>query len=221
MKKAFKSVSLYLNVNERTDAAVFSDRFTRLFGPERLKFKVEGIAAELHPSAFFQVNLPQTIKIYKKAAALIAETGAKRVIDCFSGIGMTGLFFAKAGASVTQIEIDPFAAAESKRLAKENGLSDKMEIVNADVSEALPDILKNSQGSAIFLDPPRAGLGLLAPLIGNSGAKAIVYLSCNPVTLAEDLKILKEKYEIKLVAPYDMFPETRHLETLISLQLGV
>ena len=139
------------------------------------------------------------------------------VVDAFSGIGLTSLLFAKAGKSVISVEISEEAVAEAERLAKQNGLQEKIECLCGDCNEILPD-LDLSQEVAVFVDPPRKGCGNgTLDAIRRMRPKRILYLSCNPFSLAEDLKDWKE-YQPIFVQPYDMFPQTKHVETLVCLE---
>lgn len=220
LKEVFPSVTMYFNMNRNTDSAVFSERFVRLYGDERMHCKINGIDLELHPTSFLQVNTEMMLKIYKKVFELAGADAGKTVIDLFSGIGITSLFFAKAGATVISIESEKSSCIEARRLAAQNNLSQNINVLEGDCETKLPEVLSNLKASdiTVFADPPRKGLGAkVSKLLASSGASQILYLSCNPASLAEDLTHFKDNYTVTAILPYDMFPQTKHLETLVCL----
>jgi 23S rRNA (uracil1939-C5)-methyltransferase len=210
-------------MNRTEDSAVYSDNFKHLFGEEKLKVNIMGVSIELLPEAFMQVNTQIMQKIYKRIMELIGSLDNRTVIDLYSGIGITSLFFARAGAEVVSIELERAAVDEARRLARINKLNSRIRALQGDCAALLPDIINNlsDRESVVFLDPPRRGADpevLRAILRANP--EKILYLSCNPETLARDLKTLISGggYTISSIEPYDMFPETPHVETLVSLK---
>ena len=141
LKEEFKKVSLYLNINNRMDSKVYSEDFIKLNGDWNLQAKIMGVDIEVSPSSFLQVNLPIMNKIYKR---IIDYTDAKEgsyIIDLFSGIGITSLFFAKAGAKVTSIELEKNSVNEARRLIKANNLSDKVNALQGDCNQMLKIVI--------------------------------------------------------------------------------
>lgn len=227
----FKDVSLYLNVNKRTDNLVLDENgFVYKFGNRGISHQMLGVNFELLPSAFFQVNEEITIKIYKEIVNYLKQCNVNLVLDLFSGIGITGLCFAKLNLNVVCIEQNKQAVETCKQAIKMNNIKNvvaiqgkcELEIEKINLFEMAKKfkITNNQILPAVFLDPPRAGADeAVLNKIKEFNAKNIVYLSCNPETLARDLKILQSKYIIEQVIPYDMFPQTNHVETLVFLKL--
>lgn len=222
--------SLYVNKNLRNTNVILGDSTVRLFGNDKL-FKIGGIKQQISPLSFLQVNDEIRDLIYARAVAELSA--ADIVYDVFSGAGALSAMLASSMNSaylpcVYGLEIVPEAVADANNLMQLNNLGKKVENRCCDATLELPKLAEevynkyNLKGktpnTAILLDPPRKGCEkevLDAILAGDS--KKVVYISCNPATLARDLKHLTAKYDIVSVTPYDMFPQTRHLETLVCL----
>ena len=167
-----------------------------------------------------QVNTLIATKIYNKVAQLLDLKNNQVVLDCFSGIGISSLIFAKQGAYVESIEIEKNACFDAKMLAKNNNLSEKIKINQGDCNVLLPEISQKYNNAVMFTDPPRSGLGPnFINTVLNSNIKKIAYLSCNPITLKSDLEKLtnSSKFIVSSITPFDMFPHTKHVETLAVL----
>ena len=174
---------------------------------------------ELSPDAFFQVNTEMAARMYSRILALAEEIAPKTVVDAYSGIGITSLLFAKAGMEVISVEQVRSAVEDARCMAKRNGLQDKVRALCGDCAKVLPG-LKLRGDTLFFVDPPRRGLGeSVCRTILNFAPKYVLYLSCGPEALAEDLKRLqKGGYKLKLAEPYDLFPHTEHVETICLLE---
>lgn len=216
--KKFDNVSLYLNINTQTNSKVFGDRFIHIDGPKKLQCNMLGISFALSPNSFFQVNEFVASKIYTEVLAQIEKYNVDTVVDAYSGIGITSILFASHGKNVISIEIVPSAVADAKELAELNGVSSKIKFICGDCNNILPklDVPKNT---AFFVDPPRKGLGeQVCRSIIKFMPEHIIYLSCDPKTLAEDIKrFVDGGYKIESVTPFDMFPNTKHVETVCLL----
>ena len=181
---------------------------------------VLGIKVSLNPFSFLQLNDDVRDLIYTAVADRIPD--GSTVIDAYAGVGILGATLAKRGARVYNIEIVPEATADGNVLAKQNGLEDKITNINGDAALILPQLLEklNLQEKVyILLDPPRKGISseVVAALNKLSCPVDLIYISCNPATLTRDLKLLSASYTIEKVTPYDMFPQTKHVETLVQL----
>ena len=176
------------------------------------------IAYQVNNRSFLQVNNEVKNKIYSK---IISEINyAKNVCDAYSGAGLLSAIVAKNAENVYGIEIIPEANINAEELKKQNGLKNLTNICG-DCSKVLPTLAKQLKSDfSLILDPPRKGVDkVVCDAIIASEPKQIIYLSCNPATLARDLNLLKDKYEIEFVQPYDMFPQTANIETLVKLNL--
>lgn len=225
LKQKFKSVSLYACLNKRTDNAVFDERgFKHLGGYKKLRGEMLGVKFELSPNSFFQVNNEITNKIYKQVLSEVNPTKNSVVLDLYSGIGITSCIFASHGAKVVSLESVPEAVADAKNIIKLNGLENNVVPYLGRCEQLITKINFNKivGGAAdvsVFVDPPRIGCvkTVLDKILELKPSK-IIYLSCNPETLARDLSILtKDSYKIKSITPFDMFPQTNHVETLAVL----
>ncbi len=182
---------------------------------------VLGVKVSLNPFSFLQLNDDVRDLIYTAVAERIPDDST--VIDAYAGVGIIGATLAKRGARVYNIEIVPEATADGDVLAKENGLADRITNINGDAAVLLPKLLKELNAKDqihLILDPPRKGISaeVAAALNGLDCQVKLFYISCNPATLTRDLKLLSEKYDVEEVTPYDMFPQTKHVETLVSLR---
>jgi 23S rRNA (uracil1939-C5)-methyltransferase len=169
--------------------------------------------------SFFQVNPAQALVLYRQVAAYADLTGEETVVDAFSGPGTIALFLAGAAARVTGIEEVPEAVADARQNAARNGIMN-VEFLAGRVEEVLGEMLARSfRPDVVVLDPPRAGVAREAlETIARLGPRRLVYVSCNPATLARDLGILQGYgYRTLEVQPVDMFPQTTHVEAVARL----
>lgn len=216
LKKNFEKVGLYTCDNKSSSAAVLSGKLRLEHGEECIHGEMLGVKFTLSPDSFFQINEKTAEKIYSDVLDIIKASPAENVIDCFSGIGITSALFALSSKKVTSIEIAPSAVRDAKRIGALNGLSGRISYLCGDAARLLQRV-SGAENSIFFVDPPRSGLGeKTALMITEFSPKEIVYLSCNPKTLKEDIKtIIENGYKIASATPYDLFPETKHVEALI------
>ncbi len=203
-----------------SENAVMGRRNLALSGTAEITETIDGIRFRVSPASFFQVNSEMVGKIFAYLAPHVAKP--RQIIDLYCGAGTFALFFAKAGARVVGIEENPHAVREAKANAALNGVEAKTAFINGRVEAMLRskigiDALKASE--VVFLDPPRKGSdeATLAALIA-ARVPHVWYLSCNPATLARDLaQLVKAGYAIDGVQPFDMFPQTGHIEAFAAL----
>ena len=207
--------SLCLNVNDRRDNVILGKTVVPVFGEPFIYDRIGGLTFRISPLSFYQVNPIQTKKLYDTVKRMAALTGRETVLDLYCGIGTIGLYLADEAAEVRGVEIVPQAVKDAAENALRNGITNARFTVGAseDIFKDLPD------ADVVVLDPPRKGCdeSLLTGLIERAPGR-IVYVSCNPATLARDLKILTAGgYEVREVQPCDMFPMTGHVETVCCL----
>ena len=212
--------SLYHNRNDRNTNVIFGDEFTLLKGKPQLVEKQGDLRFCVSPQSFLQVNPKATRVLYDEALRLLEPKPNETIADVYCGIGTISLAIAKHAGRVIGIECVPEAIEDAKRNAAENSIRNA-EFFCGLAEEVLPDLIrKNMRPDAIVIDPPRKGCDeRVLSAIAESGVDRIVYVSCNPATLARDAKYLIEKgYLVKSVQPVDMFPHTQHVEcvTLIT-----
>ena len=189
-------------------------------GDAALKDELGGIGFTLAPQTFFQVNPAQVEALYETALRFAGLTGRELVVDAYCGAGSIALYMAKHAARVVGIEISPEAVRDARENAKRAGLSGKADFFPGRAEAALPEMLrKGLKPDVVVVDPPRKGLdGALTKALTDAAPPRIVYVSCDPGTLARDLKILREGgYTLQKVQPVDMFPWTAHVETCVLL----
>lgn len=195
-------------VNLRGNEFVDINKCLIYSGKKENIFDVAGLKFEYSDKAFVQAHPTQSVRLYSD---LVAQVGTQRVLDLYCGIGVTSLLMAKNGADVLGVEGNPEAIRLAKINSKTNSLSVKWLV--ADVNEVATQLCESYQPDLIVANPPRTGIN--KPVLN---AKNIFYISCMPSTLARDLAILvKQGYRIDACQPYDMFPQTTHVETWVSL----
>ncbi len=213
----FDKFSLYLSVNKARTNVVFGDQLIALKEGEQYA-TILGVRFPVHPMSFVQVNLPIASKIYAEIVKAVNPDKKTIFIDAYAGIGVLGCLMAQRGATVYNIEIVKEAVVNGKKLYRDNNLD--ATFVEGDAAIELPKILDDIDNDSevyIFLDPPRKGVAQeVVDSVNKCGAKArvkLIYLSCNPATLSRDMSRLD--YTPVSITPYDMFPTTEHLETLV------
>ncbi len=224
VKKFAPSAEVWLNVNARHDNVILGSAWKKVCGTDD-PVTVDGLKVCLHPAGFFQVNDDVRKKLYEFVAKTCSGGTA---VEAYSGAGLLGAIISKRADKVYGIEINREAHEAALRLARDNNI-DNMVSICGDVGEKLPEVLQriiaengSNRDTFIVLDPPRGGIApSVAELIGKCGAENIVYVSCNPATLARDLKIICPfGYSITSATPFDMFPQTANVETVVKLKLG-
>ena len=201
--------------------AVIGRKMDFVWGEREMEETIEGVRFRVSPASFFQINGEMVAAIFRELAGLLA--GRPRVVDLYCGAGTFAIYFASRGAQVVGIEENAAAVAEARSNAALNGVESRVRFVHGRVEGALglgPGRAALKDAQVVFLDPPRKGSdeATLAAL-ADAGVPAIWYLSCNPATLARDLRYLAGRgYEVGLVQPFDMFPQTGHVETLVTLE---
>ncbi len=218
------AASVYINENSTRGNTVLGRNFRLLYGKERITDELCGIKYEISPRAFYQINRLQAEALYRHAISLAKIDSDDIVLDLFCGIGTITLLAAEAGAKrVVGIEIVEEAIKDAQRNAVLNGLSN-VDFFTADAADTL-EIIEKCEGSPniIIVDPPRKGLGEeTVNAVAKLNPEKIVYISCNPETQAKDLLTLKAfGYVFDEIQPFDMFPKTQHVETVVLLTRDV
>ena len=210
--------TVVLNVNDRQTSMVLGERNIVLYGPGFIKDRLMGLTFRISPSSFYQVNPVQTEVLYNTAMDYAELTGKETVIDAYCGTGTIGLIAAKNAKKVIGVELNKDAVKDARINAKENGITNA-EIYAGDAGRFMVDMAsKNQKADVVFMDPPRAGSDekFLSSVI-KLGPKRVVYVSCNPETLARDLKYLtRHGYQAVKIQPVDNFPFCDHIETVVK-----
>ena len=187
---------------------------TGVLGEERLREELCGLKLEMSHGAFFQTNTEMAERLYAVAAELAGLKGNERVFDLFCGIGTIGLTMARAAGEVWGLEIVPEAIADAERNARRNKIENAHFIAANARTGVRPLLEKAGKPDVVVVDPPRAGLSQkIVRRVIECEAEKIVYVSCNPTTLAPNAAQLGEAgYRLRRVRPVDMFPQTPHIE---------
>ncbi|MDX1807616.1 MAG: 23S rRNA (uracil(1939)-C(5))-methyltransferase RlmD [Paenisporosarcina sp.] len=213
--------SIVQNVNEEKTNVIFGEKTNTLWGKDVIEDLIGDVRFEISARSFYQVNPEQTEVLYQQALDYAQLTGTETVIDAYCGIGTISLFLAKQAKQVLGVEIVPQAIEDAKRNAEINGLNNTyFEAGPAEI--VIPKWYKEGKtADVLVVDPPRKGCDeALLQTILQQKPNRIVYVSCNPATLARDLRILEDGgYETKEVQPVDMFPQTTHCEAVAWLEL--
>ena len=211
--------SVYWNRNDRNTNVIFGDRFTQLSGRPTLRETLCGLDFEVSPRSFLQVNPVQTPRLYGAALELLSPQPYETVADVYCGIGTISLLLARQAGKVIGIEVVPEAVENAQENAARNGIQNAS-FLCAPAEEALPKLVAQGQTiDCLTVDPPRKGCDpQVIDAILASGAKRMVYVSCNPATLARDVKLLTAGgFTVQTVQPVDMFPRCGHVETVVLL----
>jgi len=215
IRKSIPAVkSIVHNINDKVTNAIFGETTHVIWGNEVIYDELDGIRFAISARSFYQVNPEQTVTLYNKALDYAKLTGKERVIDAYCGIGTISLFLARNAEHVYGVEIVPEAIEDAKRNAELNGLTNTtFEAGPAEV--VIPRWKKEGiEAYVIVVDPPRKGCdeALLETILAIRPER-VVYVSCNPSTLARDLRVLEDGgYKTVEVTPVDMFPHSAHVE---------
>lgn len=209
------------NINSKNTNVILGNKTEIIFGDGYIEDYIGKFKFKISPRSFYQVNPVQTEKLYSKAVEYASLTGEETIFDLYCGIGTIGIFASDNVKKIYGIETIKEAIEDAKENAKINAVNNS-EFFVGDVEKVLPEFIKerNITADVIFIDPPRKGCDNTAlETILHIEPKKIVYVSCNPASLARDLKTLEEKYKIEKLAICDMFPFTHHVECVAMLNL--
>ncbi len=232
--------SLFKNVNKSRSNVIYGDDFELIYGKGEYQSDMLGIKYKVGVRSFMQVNTTVCQKLYSAVSSLVCADEDTTVIDAYSGAGLMTAMLAKKAKKAIGIEIIPEAVRLANELALKNGLENKVSNYQGKCELIMPDIIEkektNNQKIAIVLDPPRKGCDYsVIQAVQKSQADKIVYVSCMPSTLARDVGLIvgtlevKEgqivkvekpicKYEVSSIRTFDMFPQTKHVETVVCLK---
>lgn len=211
--------TVVLNINTKKTNVILSDSCVNLYGDGYIYDVLCGVKVRLSPLSFYQVNHDMAEKLYEKAAEYAKPQG-KTVLDLYCGAGTIGLSMARSAKSVIGVEIVPQAVEDAKYNAALNGI-DNARFLCADAAAAAKQLQKEGiRPDVVLVDPPRKGCSpeLLDTIANGFAPEKLVYVSCDPGTLARDLKILADLgYHVLEYTPFDLFPRTSHVETVALL----
>ncbi len=220
LEKQPQITTIVQNVNDRRTSMVLGDREIVLYGKGYIEDVLGGCTFRISSKSFYQVNPVQTEKLYSRAIELAQLTGKETVIDAYCGIGTIGILAAKDAKRVLGTELNSEAVRDAVQNAKRNHVKN-IQFYNCDAGQFMSDFASESEhADVIFMDPPRSGsTEVFIRQAVKLQPEKLVYISCNPQTLARDLKIFQRLgYLTREAWPYDMFPFTEHCECLTCLK---
>ena len=202
------------------DGLVIQKECVILEGKKTITENIGKYKFELSPEAFFQLNPVQTENLYDLTMKACKLSHKENVLDLYCGAGTIGIYLSKMANKIIGVELNEAAVVNARINASNNKVSNAT-YYQGSVDKVLPQLTKdNINIDVVVCDPPRAGLGkdVCKTLLDNN-FKRIVYVSCNPATLAKDLDLLTKKYSVKYIQPLDMFPLTSHVESVVLLEV--
>lgn len=206
-----------LNKNIKSIILKFNNKVTDIIGSEYINDSINNIEFNISSKSFYQINHEQTSLIYNQICDLVKKINPSNTLDLYSGIGTITLMVAKSVKNIIGVEIIEDAVIDARNNAKINGISNA-KFIYSDVANLSSSIFNDVE--LLIVDPPRSGLdGKAIKMILKNKFKHIIYLSCNIHTQLRDLRAIHEFYEIESVQPFDMFPQTPHIEILTHLKL--
>ena len=220
LRKEHPEIStVVINVNDRKTSMVLGEKEQVIYGPGYIQDRLCGLTFKISPKSFYQVNPEQTEKLYRKAMEYAGLTGKEKVLDAYCGTGTIGMVAAKQAQSVIGVELNKDAVKDAIINAKQNDIHN-IRFYNQDAGEFMVELAdKKEKVDVVFMDPPRSGSDekFLSSLVKLQPDR-VVYVSCNPETLARDLRYLTRKgYEMKKAVGVDLFPMTVHCEAVCLL----
>lgn len=212
--------TVVINVNDKKTSMVLGEKESVIYGRGYIEDTLCGCTFRISPKSFYQVNPVQTEVLYSKAIAYAGLTGKERAVDAYCGIGTVGLIAASKAKEVISVELNQDAVRDAVINARRNQIKN-VQFYQADAGKFMVEmsLLAEEAVDVVFMDPPRAGSdeAFLSSVVKLAPEK-VVYISCNPETLARDLKYLtKRGYEAVECQPVDMFPWTKHVETVVLM----
>ncbi len=211
--------SIYLNINKENTNVILGEKNVLLYGSETITDTIGKYRFIISPHSFFQVNPVQTEVLYGKALQYARLTGNETVFDLYCGIGTISLFLSERAKKVIGVEVVEAAISDARRNAQINGVTNT-EFHVGEAERVVPELYsKGIRADVVVLDPPRKGCDeSLLQLLADMQPSRIVYVSCNPATLARDLKFLADHgFSVVEAQPVDMFPWTGHVEAIILM----
>lgn len=219
LKKHPEITTVIFNINPGKTNLVLGKREEILFGSGYIEDTLCGCTFRISSRSFYQINPVQTEKLYNKAMELAQLNENTSVIDAYCGIGTIGLVAAKTAGNVIGVELNPDAVKDAISNAKANN-AENAHFYCADAGDFMEELaMQGEKTDVVFMDPPRAGsTKKFIDSVVKMSPERVVYISCNPETLARDLEyFIRKNYQVKRICPYDMFPQTNHIECISLL----
>ncbi len=217
LKGQFKEIaSIVNNINTRKGGTAVGEQERILTGERNIRDKIGSFTFEISANSFFQTNTPMAERLYQSVKDFASLTEKETVLDLYCGTGTVSIFLAPQALRIIGVDISDNAIADAKRNCLLNGI-DNCEFLSGDVRMLLSQF--NSKPDLLVTDPPRTGMHRkVIEQILRLLPDRIIYISCNPATLARDIALLKDRYKLEEVQPIDLFPNTYHIESVVRLE---
>lgn len=212
-------VSIFHNINsERTSVALGNDtRF--IWGRQQIEGSIGPLTFEMSPDSFYQVNPEQTLALYNVIKDMAGLTGEETVFDAYCGVGTIGQYISKYAGSVIGIESHGSSVSDARENARRNRIKN-VEYLAGECGRVMPQLVSAGKiPGVVIMDPPRKGCEkAFMEALASAAPKRVIYVSCNPATMARDIKqLLGKGYSLEKIQPVDMFPHTTHVETVVLM----
>ena len=222
LKVRFPSITTLVHSRRRQKGQIASGESSRtLWGPGYIEEQLGPLRLRISPQSFFQINTLATEGLYGAISRMGEFSGRETVWDLYCGAGSIALFLASQVGRVVGFELVPEAVNDAYTNARINGL-DNCQFLAGDLKERIQETLQDAsqpRPEVVITDPPRAGLHpQVVKALQELSPRRIIYVSCNPATLARDLALLQDQYDILMVQPFDLFPHTAHTECVVRLE---
>ncbi|KPL11024.1 MAG: RNA methyltransferase [Bacteroides sp. SM23_62] len=212
--------SLMYCINRKANDSIFDQEIMLHAGRDHIMEQLEDLQFKIGPKSFFQTNTAQALELYRTVRDMAGLTGGEVVYDLYAGTGTIGLFLARQAGKVVGIEYIDEAIGDARVNAELNGIDNAL-FFSGDIKDILTVEFVRMHGKpdVLITDPPRAGMHKdVVDVILEISPARIVYVSCNPSTQARDLQLLSGQYRILEIQPFDMFPQTFHVENIVLLE---
>ena len=208
--------SVVNNINTRKAGIAAGQWEILLSGEPFISHKIAGFEFEVSANSFFQTNTAGAVRLYQTVKAYAGLTGKETVVDLYSGAGTIPIFLSDRARKVIGIEISEEAVRDAEKNCRKNRIRN-CQFICKNIKEGIQDV--TDRPDVMVIDPPRVGMHRdVTKIVDSLSPARIVYLSCNPATLARDLALLRENYQVVEVQPIDMFPHTYHIESVARLE---
>lgn len=211
-------IGIFVSENKKKDSRIMGDVVELVYGKDEFLEKIGEYVFKISPKSFFQINSTMVEKLYEKVASYLQNDRENTILDLYCGVGTISIYVSKYANKVVGVEISQ-SSIKDAMINKELNSCQNVEFIRGKSEDKIQGIIKDYKAETVIVDPARKGLEKsLIEVISKSQVEKVIYVSCNPATLARDLKLFTENgFEVVEVEGYDMFPNTVHVETVALL----
>ena len=212
-------IGIFVSENKKKDSRIMGDVVELVYGKDEFSEKIGEYVFNISPKSFFQINSTMVEKLYEKVASYLKNDRENTILDLYCGVGTISIYVSKYVNKVVGVEISQ-SSIKDAMINKELNSCQNVEFIRGKSEDKIQGIIKDYKAETVIVDPARKGLEKsLIEVISKSQVEKVIYVSCNPATLARDLKLFTENgFEVVEVEGYDMFPNTVHVECIALIQ---